>query len=182
MKFTLLLACAFVSLNTFAVDQVRNETRTRIVGEKLLKISKCSAPEVSSFDHPEVYLNKNNEAKQRNMTTIRAITKLDLTKCQISESYMVAVTGSGWFAKASELQGTTKQVKSVVSQSQEFVKSQDLNMKGNQNNDGLSFNNSSPAQLVLTLSEGLKSQVQDECDKQKEELATTITDTIQDCK
>jgi hypothetical protein len=182
MKISLLLACTMFSISSFAADQVRNETRTRIVDEKLLQMSKCSEPEVSSNDHLEFYLDKKGNSKTRNITTIRAVSKINMTKCQQKENYMVAVTGSGWFAKDSELQGTAKQINSVVSQSQEFVKSQDLNMNKNMNNGGIYFDNASPAQLVLTISEGLKSQVVDECNKQKLELQPTITERIEDCK
>lgn len=172
MKSTLTFLILAVSLNTFAAEQVRNETRSRIIGEKLVAVTKCGEIQTRSYDGLDSYIDENNKLRTRKIIVVRASASLTLTKCQEQEEYMAQVTGSGWFAKASEIPGTAKSRSVLINQSQSIVKTQDIPNEDSSNS----------ASLVLTIAEGLKAQVQKECQKLSKELKATISDTKENCQ
>jgi hypothetical protein len=172
MKSTFTFLILAVSLNTFAADQVRNETRSRIVGEKLVQVAKCGEIQTRSYDSQDSYIDNNNKLQTRKIIVVRSSASLTLTKCQEQQEYMAQVTGSGWFAKESEIPGSAKSRSVLINQSQSIVKTQDI-----PNEDG-----SSSASLVLTIAEGLKAQVQKECQKLSKDLRDTISESKENCR
>lgn len=121
MKFTFVFILAIFSFNSFAA------------GEKLLKISECSEAKISRLNHTEFYSGKDGNLKQKSVTTIKAITELQLTKCQnnkvINQKYEISKSQDYYLdfnAKDSLINKLSEELKSEMSKE---CKKQQKNLK-----------------------------------------------------
>lgn len=182
---TLLVATLLSSMAFSAEGEKRNETRVRTLGESVLQVSACAAPEVSTyeFDAPIVKqdgtysVDKNGNIRYVKMTKFTAKTYLNVSKCQSQEQYMVEVTGSFWNSKASEIPGSAKQFGNLTNQNIPFTASKDVNIKklmeAANGNDGF-WNDSSAVDLIKTFEQGVINEALTACQQKAAALARTV--------
>lgn len=183
---------AFVALamtvNAMAENkEVRVETRSRVVGESLVGIGSCSAPEISSYNSVEPIVNqdgsistdKNGNMRTQEVTVITATSNVELVKCRTTETYKSEVTGSFWNEDSKEISGTQERSGEVISQKVSKAKS----LKVNMNKLGLAGRTISYGQtqfdVALTMADGLKAQALKECQSTAVMLKQAIVDVKQ---
>lgn len=185
MKLSLAVLATLFSVSAFAADSApRNETRSRIIGENLIQVGQCEAPSVSTYEYSEPIVKndgslsqtKDGQIRYHKITKITASSRLKLLKCQVQEQYMVQVTGSFWNSKESEIPNSARRFGAAAAQEQSFTKSQDLDFQklGQAAGDGGLFSSGSGAQMVLTISEGLKSQAKSDCEQTLAQLRSVV--------
>jgi len=185
MKFNLLILSFLVSATSFGADQVRNESRTRLVGESVTNVSACSEPQVSTSQYQAPIIkqdgsysqDKNGQIRYHLVTRITATSSFNVTKCQTQEEYMAQVTGSFWNSSESEIQGSAKQFGNVKSETMDITKSQDFDFsKMNQaaQTGGFLYYGNNGIDMANTLAEGLKSQVKAECEANVAQLQPSV--------
>ena len=194
MKLSFILMATMMSSATFAADdQPRNETRSRLIGEHVIGVSPCSATKVKTQEFQEPIRKqdgtysqtKDGQIRTRTMTKVTASTRIEMTKCQVQESYMVQVTGSFWNSKSSEIQGSAKQFSTLDNQQLTVTNSQDFDVKklSQAAGDDSIFTDGGTMPILLSLVEGLKAQVREECEGNLAQIkATLVPQTQTDCR
>jgi hypothetical protein len=181
MKTTLFLISIISSSILFA-EEPRIETKTRIVDEKIIKLSKCPMPKASAYDgsQTEYIADRNGNMHLVNVpnVTVDASSTLTITKCQTVERYKVSITGSylKWNRKESEIADSQKRSSAIITQAKEISKSQSF-IKGSYMIIGASSNE------ALTMADGLKFQVKQECENELQQLNESKVDINEtDCQ
>lgn len=177
-----------MSVAALGADSARNENRMRILGESVVSVSRCTVPTISSEEFQDYVRradgtfaqHKDGTLIMKTMTRISAASSINVSKCQTQENYLVAVTGSMWNSSASEIAGSARQSGVIVSQSLSIKQNQDIDLKKliSATNGGV-FNDGSTLQILNSLQEGLKNQVQKECEAKAAQLISTAVDLAQ---
>jgi len=189
MKTTILAITLLSTIAFSAEGEKRNETRTRTLGESILQVSACAAPEFSSEDYNTpmvkqdgtISTDQNGNIRYVKMTRLTARTSLAVSKCQNQEQYMVEVAGSMWNSKSSEIPGSAKAFGQLANQTLNFSQSQEVNLKKliEATNNGGFWGQESSADLIMNLAEGLKKQVKEECEQRAASLRATVVSIAQ---
>ncbi len=176
------LAALTMSASALAADAARNENRMRILGESVVSVSKCSDTVISTEEFQDYVRRADGSMAQhkdgtfimKTMTRISAKSSINISKCQSQENYLVAVTGSMWNSKESEVAGSARQSGVLVSQTTPISQSQDIDLKKLVSaTSGGVFNDSSTLQILNSIQEGIKVQVKNECEAKVAQLNAT---------
>ena len=184
LKWSLFIVAGMMSTSAFAQEakEVRQESRKRVTGERLIYVGACSDVKITTSKNPAIVYNKDGSMRRnsqgevvtKEMTTITATANRELGKCQTVETYQVNVTGSMWNSDTKEIANSGVSSSSVGMQTKSYSQSQEIDMnaldKVAGNNGSIFGGGSNPAQLLINFTEGLKAIVKQECEAATAEL------------